>query len=221
MIDLKDRPYTRRGILGTISSIFDPLGPTAPVVLVGKQTLQQICHAKGWDEPVQGEILARWEKWRRLLPVLAQLDIPRSFKPPTFGKIVTAQLHNMSDASQVGYGQCAYLRLVDENNKIHCSFMGKSRIAHRKTVSIQRLELAAATVSVRVANMLKEELDFKELETYYLTDSKVVLGFISNESRRFQVYVANRVQFIQDHTSPAQWRYVESRSTPAEDGSRR
>lgn len=42
----------------------------------------------------------------------------------------------------------------------------------------------------------------------------------SNESWGFQVNVANRVQFIHDHTSPAQWRHVESRSNPADEGSR-
>ena len=127
----------------------------------------------------------------------------------------------MSDASQVGYGQCSYLRLVDENGRIHCSLvMGKARVAPLKTVTIPRLELTAATVSVRVASMLKEELDYGGLQDFYWTDSKVVLGFINNESRRFQVYVANRVQFIRDHTSPDQWRYVESGSNPADEASR-
>ena len=89
----------------------------------------------------------------------------------------------MSDASQIGYGQCSYLRLVDESNRIHCSLvMGKARVALQRTVSIPRLELAAAAVSVRVASMLKEERDYEELQDFYWTDSKVVLGFISNES---------------------------------------
>lgn len=35
--------------------------------------------------------------------------------------------------------------------------------------------------------MLKEELDYEELHELYYADSKVVLGFISNESSRFQV----------------------------------
>ena len=99
-IELKDKPRTCRGILATISTIFDPLGLIAVVVLVGKQILQEICHGKGWDQPIHGEVLAKWERWRSQLPLLEQLDIPRNFKPPHFGRIVTAQLHNMSDASQ-------------------------------------------------------------------------------------------------------------------------
>ena len=126
-----------------------------------------------------------------------------------------------SDASQTGYGQCSYLRLVDENGRIHCSLvLGKARVAPLRSVTIPRLELTAVTVSVRVASVLKKELDYEELQDLYWTDSKVVLGFISNESRRFHVYVANRVQFIRDLTSPEQWRYVESGSNPADEGSR-
>ena len=87
--------------------------------------------------------------------------------------------------------------------------MGKARVAPLKTVTISRLEPTAATVSVKVGSMLKEELDYDGLQDFYWTDSKVVLGFINNESPRFQVYVTNRVQFIRDHTSQDQWRYVE------------
>ena len=38
-------------------------------------------------------------------------------------------------------------------------------------MSIPILELAAATVSVRVTDMLKAELDFKDVEEFYWTDS--------------------------------------------------
>ena len=100
-IELKDKPCTSRGILATISSIFDPLELTAPVVLVEKQIIQEICHGKGWDEPIDGEVLAKWERWRSQLLLLEQLDVARNFKPRPFGRIVAAQLYNMSDASQI------------------------------------------------------------------------------------------------------------------------
>ena len=59
-------------------------------------------------------------------------------------------------------------RLIDENGRIHCSLlMGKARVAPQKTVTIRRLGLTAAAVSARVANMLKEQLDYEELQEFY------------------------------------------------------
>ena len=53
IIALKDRPCTRRDILSTVSSIFDPLGFVAPVLLEGKSILQELCRKNlGWDDPV-------------------------------------------------------------------------------------------------------------------------------------------------------------------------
>ena len=65
-IELKDKPCTYRGILSTISSIYDPLGFIAPVVLVGKKILQDICPSNR-DEPVDDATRNRWEKWRNKL----------------------------------------------------------------------------------------------------------------------------------------------------------
>ena len=67
---------------------------------------------------------------------------------------------------------------------------------------------------------LKDELEYEGIKDYYWTDSKVVLGFISNESRRFHTYVANRVQLIHEHTTPSQWHYVETALNTADEGSR-
>ena len=220
-IELKDKPCTRRGILSTISSIYDPLGFIAPVALVGKKILQDICQSNSWDEPVDDATKNRWEKWRNELCLLESLKVPRSFKPAEFGRIVSAQLHCMSDASTCGYGQCSYLRLKDGSRKVHVSFvMGKARVTLKKIVSIPRLELAAATISVNIGDKLKYELEHENIKDYYWTDSKVVLGFISNESRRFHTYVANRVQLIHEHTIPSQWHYVETALNTADEGSR-
>ena len=55
-ITLKDKPMTRRGILSTISSIYDPLGFAAPYLLQGKLILQQLCaDRKGWDDALTDE----------------------------------------------------------------------------------------------------------------------------------------------------------------------
>ena len=183
--------------------------------------MQDICHTNSWDEPVDDATRSRWERWRNELYLLESLNVPRSFKPSEFGKIVSTQLHCMSDASTCGYGQCSYLRLEDEHGKVHVSFvMGKARVTPKKTVSIPRLELAAASVSVKIGDILKDELEYENIEDHYWGDSKVVLSFISNESSRFHVCVVNRVQLIHDHTTPSRWHYVETASNTANEGSR-
>ena len=121
-IQLKDQPCTRRGILATISSVYDPLGFITPVMLVGKKILQDICSTRDWDEPLDEMTRMRWKKWRDKLFLLENVRVKRSLKPPEFGKVKSAQLHTMSDASTIGYGQCSYLRLVDE----HGPFMFRS-----------------------------------------------------------------------------------------------
>ncbi len=68
--------------------------------------------------------------------------------------------------------------------------------------------------------MLVKELDYQPDEEIYWTDSSTVLQYINNETKRFPVFVANRVQFIRESTNPSQWRYVESKCNPADDASR-
>ena len=49
-IEVKDKPFTRRGVLSTVSSIYDPSGFLSPVVLKGKKILQQMCRLNlDWD----------------------------------------------------------------------------------------------------------------------------------------------------------------------------
>ena len=47
-----------------------------------------------------------------------------------------------------------------------------------------------------------------------------MLGYIANETRRFHIFVGNRVQQIQEHSSPDQWHYVDTKSNPADHASR-
>ncbi|KAK3715792.1 hypothetical protein QZH41_001220 [Actinostola sp. cb2023] len=221
-IELSNRPPTRRGILSTVSSVFDPLGVLSPLVLVGKGILQQLCRdGVNWDGEIPEPLRPKWEKWRNDLHLLQRLKIPRCYKPDDFGQVQVVELHNFSDASTVGYGQCSYLRLIDDKNNIHVSLVtAKSRVTPLKPVTIPRLELTAALVSAKVNARLQKELAYRDAKQVFWTDSKFVLGYISNNARRFHVFVANRVQQIRDLSSPEEWRYVDTKSNPADYASR-
>ena len=68
--------------------------------------------------------------------------------------------------------------------------------------------------------MLKSEMNYDNLEFKYYSDSEVVLGYISNEARRFHTYVGNRVQHIRYRSRPEQWHHVAGEDNPADEASR-
>ncbi|KAK2895109.1 hypothetical protein Q8A73_014597 [Channa argus] len=82
--------------------------------------------------------------------------------------------------------------------------------------TIPRLELCAAVLAVEVAEQIAQELDSELDSLDFYTDSKVVLEYICNETRRFYVYVSNRVQRIRKFSRPEQWRYVPTSLNPAD-----
>ena len=56
-IAIKPHQTTRRGILSTVCSVFDPLGFLAPITLVAKQILQKLCILKlSWDEKIPPDV---------------------------------------------------------------------------------------------------------------------------------------------------------------------
>ena len=222
IVEIKDRPFTRRGVLSTVSAFYDPCGFLGPVMLKGKQILQELCRSKlDWDTPMPDELCNQWQKWLNDVRELENLQIARCYKPENLGRVKQLELHHFSDASQDGYGQCTYVRFINEENKAHCAFvMGKSRVTPLRQITIPRLELTAATLSARMSSFLGAELKYGKVEEFFWTDSQVVLGYIQNEAKRFHVYVANRVQVIRDLTNPESWFYVETSANPADDASR-
>ncbi|KAK2550551.1 hypothetical protein P5673_028754, partial [Acropora cervicornis] len=97
----------------------------APFTLKAKKLLQDLC-----KDELPESYRNRWENWRSELPMLERMLVPRCVKPIDFGEVKSRQVQVFSDASSVGYGSVAYLRLCDNEGRIHCSFlMGKARLA--------------------------------------------------------------------------------------------
>ena len=217
-MELRARPTTRRGILSTIHSIFDPLGFIAPVVLTGKLILQELCKLHyDWDSPLPEALDSKWTNWKRILPDLQRLQIPRWFRAECGEDVKCINIHHFSDASNVAYGQCSYVEFITESGSSHFSLVcAKCRVAPLKTLTIPRLELTAAVLSVQQSLMLRREISYPIDQETFWCDSKVVLGYINNSSRRFKVFVANRIQFIRNYTDPNQWKYVPTEENPAD-----
>ena len=184
--------------------------------------MQDLCREEKleWDDELPELYRNRWERWRNELRLLEQLQVDWCVKPSDFGEVKSREIPIFSDASATGYGSAAYLRLCNNESHIYCSFlMGKARLAPIKVMTIPCLELTAATVPICLGEVLKKELDDTPDVVKYHTDSTTVLRYITNDQKRFQAFVANRVQTIRRLSHPSQWMYVETKSNPADDAS--
>ena len=129
--------------------------------------------------------------------------------------MVNVSLLHFSDASELSHGQCSYIRMVNEMDRVHCSILlGKSGVVPKKFRSVPRLELNAAVLSATMACLLGKESKLREIKEWFWTDSKVVISFIKNDARRLKKFVANRVQQIRENNDVQQWCYVLTRENP-------
>ena len=107
------------------------------------------------------------------------------------------ELHTFCDASERAIGAVSYLRTIQHTGEVQVSFvLGKAKLTPAHTTTILRLERCAAIMGVELSEVITEELERKPDSVTYDSDSKVVLGYVTNDSWRFYVYVSNRVEPI-------------------------
>ena len=222
----KSQPETRKGVMSSIATIYDPLGLVGPLILPGREINQELCRLKyDWNDSLPDELAVKWRDWKKGLASLTSYSIPRSFTPRDFGEVERAELHHFADASEGhGYGTVTYLRFVNKEGGIYNSFViGKSRVRPlRSGISVPKMELTAATLLIKMDKLITKELEgrIKIHSVTFWTDSMIVLRYIFNETRRFITFVANRVAVIREGSKPSQWRHVRSEVNPADLASR-
>ncbi|KAK7891906.1 hypothetical protein WMY93_023869 [Mugilogobius chulae] len=195
--DKKD--FTRRGVLSTVNSVFDPLGMLAPVTIEGKSLLREFCADNSdWDAPLPKEKLKEWEAWRDSLHELSKLHIPRAYTAISLSNATHTELCVFSDASVKAIGAVAYLKIDQDNGQVDVGFvLGKAKLAPLSQPTIPRLELCAAVLAVEVADLIQMNWTCK----YILSNSIVTARILQS-------------------TKPDQWFYVSSENNPADHASR-
>ena len=164
----KSYPNTKRGILGHISSIFDPLGLLVPFLLEPKLIIQQLWKEKTeWDNKIPETLNNRWTKWKQLLEQQDVIKIPRQYGFHDNNTNVI-ELHDFADASSLAYRAKVHFRSVSKNNVATMFILAKSRLAPLKEslLTIPKLELQAAVIAARTKETVLHEIR---------TDSKTII----------------------------------------------
>ena len=218
-LKIEEHPCTKRGILQTLFSVYDPLFLVSPAIIPGKKIFQEACSVKlGWDDELPGDLSRRWKRWKTELPKLQNFEIPRCYLPNQF--VCNVQLHLFCDGSMIAYGSVAYLRLQTNEGRIHTSLvMSCARMTpvNRNALkTVPRIELNSAKLSIILQERIVKELNFKISNITYWTDSETTLRYIRSESGRFHTFVANRISYIRSKSDPAQWRHVPGKMNPSD-----
>ena len=208
---------TRRLMLKFTASIYDPLGLVSPWILRGKLILQRATQLRlGWDENVPEDLSNAWSDWLKCLRSVSSIVFSRCLKPTAVDPGY-CEFHVFCDASEMAYGCCVYLRCVGINGEVSSILIAsKAYVAPLKQHTIPRLELQAASKAVFLACSVRKELGLEHAMIHYWTDSMIVIGYISNDSRRFRTFVSNRVSHIRALSNAEDWRHVVSAENPAD-----
>eukprot|EP00102_Acyrthosiphon_pisum_P024198 XP_016661408.1 PREDICTED: uncharacterized protein LOC107884242 [Acyrthosiphon pisum] len=206
----------KRKILSEIATIFDPLGLVGPVVIVAKLFMQNLWQLRvSWDEQLPKNVSDEWLQYKKCLPRLNKLVIPRMIISKH--KIINIQIHGFADASTKAYGACLYLRSTDEVGthtvRLICA---KSKVAPLKTISLPRLELCAALLLARMQHRVIPKLRLEIERKYFWSDSTIALAWIASPSTRWKTFVAHRVGEIQDLSCTSEWSHVSTHDNPAD-----
>ncbi|XP_062535030.1 uncharacterized protein LOC134204219 [Armigeres subalbatus] len=156
---------TKRTILAGVSTHFDPLGITSPVVIRAKILLQELwLQPCGWDDEISDPANEKWTSYCSDLAKLSSYAVDRYVFLPNS----TYELHTFADASEQAYGACTFARSISSKGQIRVHLIAaKSRVAPLKRLSIPRLELSAAVLAARLHAKILEALDMAISASYF------------------------------------------------------
>ncbi|XP_054717268.1 uncharacterized protein LOC129226664 [Uloborus diversus] len=209
---------TKRSILSSVSSIFDPLGWLSPFIITAKILIQDLWKCQlSWDDPVPPELKERWINYSNDISQLEPVTVPRRVLLHEASNI---ELYCFCDASEKAYAAVIYLKSSDTSSHQVSLLTSKTRVSPLKTISIPRLELCSAVLLVHLLQIVLSSLHIQIDAIHAFTDSTIVLAWLRSEPSRWQIFVANRFSEIQGILPIQHWRWIPSDQNPADCASR-
>ena len=218
LLSIRHEP-TQRGMLRSVSTIFDPLGLACPVSIIGKVIYHEVCLQKlGWDGEVSADLVKRWDKWIKDVAANPRVQADRLMLGDTAVENASIEIHGFSDSSIAACCAAIYLVVTQGTSKIVKLLTAKARVA-KPGLSVPRLELVGAQMLTRMLKNIKAALAGWQITAVYgWTDSRTVLCWLANRGE-WKQFVRTRVNQIlsEDYIS---WRYCPTHDNPADIGSR-
>ena len=210
--------WTKRAVLKTTASTFDPLGLISPIIMYPRTIIQELWALDlDWDDKIPENISTKWEE---CLENILKVGVLKFYRWIGDCEDSNIELHIFCDASESAFATTVYSRVISrgENGKqVYTNLiMSKSRVSPLKNESVARLELIACVIGTRLLKAINTSYKIPQTNIYYYTDSRNSLCWINTPSHRAKTYVYNRTAEIQRVTNLAQWGHVPTDVNPAD-----
>ena len=214
---------TKRNVISLIGKFYDPLGFLSPVTIRFKTLMQELCKTNlGWDQPLEGELLNKWNRLVDDLKANCPIVLPRSYFYGSRDEPTNYRLYGFCDASITAFAAVVYLVEEADGHKTVSFVASKTRVAPLKTLTIPRLELLSAVLLARLisctAHSLSTRIDLQEPKCF--TDSQVTLFWIKGTGRDWKPFVQNRVNEVRKLVPVECWDHCSGKENPADIPSR-
>ena len=146
---------TKRGMLGKIAKIYDPLGLVSPTTLVGKMLYRDACDVSiNWDNQLPSNLAHKLTCWEESLP--DRVETPRSLVKYK-EEIQAIELHAFGDASSKGVSTAVFAVVYQASGTNQGLVTAKSRLA-KKGLTIPWQELISGHMSANLVHNVREAL---------------------------------------------------------------
>ena len=119
---------TKRQILSSVASIYEPICLCSPALVPGKRLFQEACRLNvRWDDELPDKLRNSWNKWVADIKNLNDLIFPRCLVSLK-GKCAD-ELHTFVDGSETAYDSVTYLKAINFENCTNVTLLAsKSRL---------------------------------------------------------------------------------------------
>ena len=210
---------SKRSCLSLLAQLWDPIGLVSPVTIKLRIDLQELWSSGyNWDEILPESVKHKWTGNVQSLNHLLTFEFDRKLKPST--AVGAPQIHGFSDGGEQAYGAVLFLRWELTDGCYCCvPVMIKPFVAPLKKKTVPRLELLGSLTLVRMYDTCRKALEFANIQdckrTFWV-DSSTVLSWIRTPPREFRPFVSARVAEIQETVGVEEFRYIRSKSNPAD-----
>lgn len=212
---------TRRQCASKVAELFDLTGKVSPLIASMKIDLQDLVQRQlNWDDIIPDNLRSIWESNFDMMKEIGDLRFNRAIVPEDAIDLKMDTL-DFGDASHSMVCVSIYGRFLRRNGEYSCQLIFSRTRTVPKGTSQPRGELYAAVINTHTGEIVKRSLTTWHQSSIKLTDSQIVLHWISNENKPLKQYVRTRVIEIKRFTSNQDWFYVNTNNMIADIGTRK